>query len=60
MYAVEIKRAGTEDAQLLSDLSNITFIETYRDGAPDKELLAFMEECYSEEVIRLIKIKLCP
>ena len=52
MYAVEIKRAGTEDAQLLSDLSNITFIETYRDGAPDKELLAFMEECYSEEVIR--------
>jgi ribosomal protein S18 acetylase RimI-like enzyme len=51
MSIVEIKRAGKEDAQLLSDLSDVTFMETYRDSAPDKDLLAFMDECYNEKVI---------
>lgn len=51
MNTVEIKRAGKEDAQLLSDLSNATFIETYRGCCADEELLDFMDSFFNEEVI---------
>ncbi len=48
---INIKRADKNDAQLLSDLSNITFIETYQDCGPDKDLIKFMDDNYSEQVI---------
>ena len=48
---IHIKRADKSDAQLLSDLSNATFIETYRDCAPDDDLMKFMDACYNEQVI---------
>lgn len=48
---INIKRADNSDAQLLSDLSNATFIETYRECAPDEDLMKFMDATYNEQVI---------
>jgi len=48
---INIKRADNSDAQLLSDLSNATFIETYRECAPDGDLMKFMDATYNEQVI---------
>ncbi len=48
---INIIRATIKDAQLLSDLSNVTFIETYRGSGSDEDLLAFMDEYFSEAII---------
>lgn len=48
---INIRRADKNDAALLSDLSNVTFIETYRECGPDEDLVKFMDTCYSEDVI---------
>ncbi len=48
---INIKRADKNDAQLISDLSNITFIETYRGSCADKDLIAFMDNSFNEEAI---------
>jgi ribosomal protein S18 acetylase RimI-like enzyme len=47
----DIKMAGNEDVQLLCDLSNITFIETYRGTCPDEDILSFLDKCFNENVI---------
>lgn len=49
--AINIKRATPGDAELLSDLSNITFIETYRGSCADEDLSDFIDKCFSEEAI---------
>jgi ribosomal protein S18 acetylase RimI-like enzyme len=49
--SLKIKRAGIKDAQLVSDLSIITFIETYRGKCSDKDMNAFMDEYFNEKVI---------
>jgi ribosomal protein S18 acetylase RimI-like enzyme len=48
---IHIKRADKNDAQLLSDLSNITFIETYRGNFSDEDLSAFMDDYFNETAI---------
>lgn len=48
---IDIKRAGKNDAQLLSDLSNITFIETYRGSCADEDLTTLMDKWFKEEMI---------
>lgn len=48
---IEIKRAKVNDAALLSDLSNVTFIETYRGSCADTDLMDFIDRCFNEEVI---------
>lgn len=48
---INIIRADVAHAALLSDLSNITFIETYRGSCPDEDLLAVMNSWFNEEVI---------
>ena len=48
---IHIKRADKNDAALLSDLSNITFIETYRGSCPDNDLLSVMDSWFNEEAI---------
>ena len=48
---IKIKMAGNEDVQLLSDLSIVTFIETYRGSCPDKDILNFVDESFNENVI---------
>lgn len=48
---LNIIRADINDAQLISDLSNVTFIETYRGTCSDNDLLQFLDKYFSEEVI---------
>lgn len=48
---INIKRADAADAELLSDLSNVTYIETYRGSCPDEDLSAFMDKCFTVEAI---------
>ena len=48
---IHIKRATAEDAQLISDLSTITFIESYRGSCPDDDLMGFIDQCFNEKVI---------
>jgi ribosomal protein S18 acetylase RimI-like enzyme len=48
---IEIKRAAPEDALLISDLSIITFIETYRGTCSDNDLNSFIDSCFNEKVI---------
>ena len=48
---IHIKRADKNDAALLSDLSNITFIETYRGSCPDHDLLSVMDSWFNEQAI---------
>jgi diamine N-acetyltransferase len=50
-HRIHIKRADKNDASLLSDLSNITFIETYRGSCPDNDLLSVMDSWFNEEAI---------
>lgn len=49
---INIIRADKNDAQLLSDLSNVTFIETYRGSCSDNDLIGFIDKCFNEDVIR--------
>ena len=51
MPVINIIRADKNDAQLLSDLSNITFIETYRGSSPDNDLIAFTDKYFNSEKI---------
>ncbi len=51
MNSVEIIRAGKNDAQLLSDLSNATFIETYRGTCTDEDIVQFLDKNFTEEII---------
>ena len=46
---VNIVRAVLEDAHLISDLSNATFIQTYRGTCSDEDLLQFIDKCFNEE-----------
>ena len=48
---INIKMAGNEDVQLLSDLSIATFIETYRGTCPDEDILDFTETYFNENII---------
>ncbi len=48
---IEIRRAGVDDAELISDLSNITFIETYRNSCPDEHLFDFLNSYFNKEAI---------
>lgn len=48
---IEIRRADENDAQLLSDLSNITFIETFRGTCTDKDLTDFIDRYFNKAVI---------
>lgn len=48
---INISRAGPGDAQLVSDLSIVTYIETYRGSCPDHDLTAFIDRCFNEKVI---------
>lgn len=48
---IHIKRATPEHAQLISDLSTITFIETYRGSCPDEDLMGFIDKYFNEEAI---------
>ncbi len=48
---IEIKRADENDAALLSDLSNITFIETFRGTCSDEDLTGFIDSCFNENII---------
>ncbi len=50
-HEINIKRATPADAQLLSDLSTITFIETYRGDCPDNDMSEFIDRCYNENII---------
>ncbi len=49
--SIKIKRADINDAQLLSDLSTITFIETYRGDCPEKDIIDFIDEKFNKEAI---------
>ena len=49
--SIEIKSADKNDAQLLSDLSTITFIETYHRGCPEKDIIDFIDENFNKEAI---------
>jgi ribosomal protein S18 acetylase RimI-like enzyme len=49
--SIEIKRATREDALLLSDLSTITFIETYRGSCDDEDITSFIDRCFNEDAI---------
>ena len=46
---IHIEKAGLSDAKLVSDLSNITFKETFRGTCPDSDLDAFVETCFNEQ-----------
>lgn len=48
---IEIRRAVPGDAQLVCDLSTVTFIETYRESCPDDDLLDFIDTCFNEDAI---------
>lgn len=49
--AIKIKRALPADAALIADLSNITFIETFRGTCSDDDLMDFINKCFNEDVI---------
>ena len=48
---ISIEKATANDSQLVSDLSIVTFIETYRGTCTDKELEAYMEAYFNERQI---------
>ena len=45
---IQIEKALITDAQLISDLSIVTFIETYRGTCSDSDLDSFIETCFNE------------
>lgn len=49
---VQIKRASVNEAELISDLSVVTFIQTYRGTCPDGDLNDFMDKYFNEDLIR--------
>lgn len=49
--SIHIERAAVADAQLISDLSNATFIETYRGTCTDDDLVNFINKCFAENII---------
>lgn len=48
---LNIRRAIPADAQLLSNLSSITFHETFKGTCTDEDLAGFIEESYNAEQI---------
>lgn len=48
---LNIIRATENDAGLLSDLSNVTFIETFRGTCPDDDLMFFLDKCFNPTTI---------
>ena len=44
---IHIIKATSADAELIADLSTVTFIQTYRGTCPDEDLLEFLEECFT-------------
>jgi GNAT superfamily N-acetyltransferase len=48
---IHIKRATPEDAQLISDLSTGTFIETYRGSCTDDDVTEFLNKYFNEKSI---------
>ena len=49
--SIHIARAKPGDASLVSDLSNITFIQTYQGTCSDEDLQEFIDQCFNTEVI---------
>lgn len=45
---IHIVRATVSDAELITDLSHTTFIETYRGTCSDEDLASFLDNCFSE------------
>ena len=44
---IEIKKATPVDAQLISDLSAVTFFDTFKDTCTDEDIHGFIEECFN-------------
>jgi GNAT superfamily N-acetyltransferase len=51
MPEIKIKRAIAADAQLISDLSTVTFIETYRGSCSDDDTVDFIDKCFNVDDI---------
>ena len=47
-----IRRANTSDAQTLSDLSKITFFDTFKDTCSAKDMQGFIHEYFNVELIK--------
>jgi ribosomal protein S18 acetylase RimI-like enzyme len=50
-HQIEIKRAAPENAQLISDLSTITFFDTFKDTCTDQDIRGFIDECFNTRQI---------
>lgn len=50
-HEINIRRASARDAQLISDMSTVTFIETYRGSCADEDIPSFIDKHFNEEVI---------
>ena len=48
---INIRRATLKDASLLSQLSAITFLDTFRGTCTDEEIEQFVEDCFSTAAI---------
>ena len=44
---LHIRRAGTDDAQLLSALSAVTFFDTFNGTCTDEDIQQFIETCFN-------------
>ena len=47
-----IRRADINDAQTLSDLSEITFFDTFKDTCTADDMQGFIKECFNVELIK--------
>ena len=48
---IKIEKAKPGDAKLVSDLSIVTFMETFRGTCPDTDLDKFVHTCFNEQQI---------
>ena len=47
-----IRRANIEDAQTLSDLSKVTFFDTFKDTCTAEDMQGFISEYFNIELIK--------
>jgi len=48
---IEIRRGDTNDASLISRLSTVTFLETFRGTCTDDEILKFVDDHFNREQV---------
>src|ERR1700690_143387 len=48
---IEIRREATEDAPLLSELSAITFFDTFKGTCTDDDMQEFIEQYFNEKQV---------